>query len=70
MSEEIPDSCRFADNDCDSSVFDGDDSESNVPSSESGLSTQDSNLSINRGGRPVKQKRKRGPGRGKKELGK
>jgi len=68
MSEEIPDSCRVPDSDCDSSVFDVDESDSNVPSSEYGLSTQDSNISKNRGGRPKKQKR--GPVPGKKELGK
>jgi len=67
MSEEIPESCRVVDSDCDSSEHDADETDSNAPSSESGLSTQDSNLSINRGGRPTKKKQRRGPGRGHKQ---
>ena len=48
----------------DSSDHDADESDSNAPS---GLSTQDSNLSKNLGGRPTKEKRKRGPGRGQNQ---
>jgi len=54
--------------DCNSSVFDMDESESNAPSSESGLSTQDSKSSSRGRGRQKKQKR--GPVPRKKQLGK
>jgi len=72
-SDEIPDSCRIADSDCDSSVFDMDESESDAPSSKAGLSrnqvSQDSIIAVGRG-RPMKQKKKSvpGPGRGHKRL--
>ena len=67
ISKEIPDSCRIADSDCDLSVFDADESDSNAPSSESGLSTQVSNASSR--GRGRQKKLKRGPVPGQKNLG-
>ena len=59
-TDEILDSCKVEDTGSDSN-------ELVMEESVSELSTQDSNLSINRGGRPKKEKRKRGPGRGQKQ---